>query len=108
MVEVAYDRKRLCVTVKGHAGTAPEGQDLVCAGVSALVNALAVNVMDFGERGMISQAVLRLNKGDAEVSCVPVHGNKKAVKQVFDAFCIGLEALGERFEKNIAYRAVRS
>lgn len=39
MIEVRLTRHRL--SIKGHSGTAPRGQDLVCAAVSALAETLA-------------------------------------------------------------------
>ena len=39
MIEVAAKEGR--ITVTGHAGYAPPGQDIICAGVTALVQTLA-------------------------------------------------------------------
>lgn len=38
-----------CITVAGHAGYAPIGQDIVCAGVSALVTAFVASVEELTE-----------------------------------------------------------
>lgn len=46
MIEIKVDSsdafKTYIMTVKGHAGMAPYGQDIVCAGVSSLVQTLAL------------------------------------------------------------------
>ena len=41
MIRFEYDQRENVVTCSGHAGMAPKGQDIVCAGVSALIQALA-------------------------------------------------------------------
>ena len=46
MIEIVYDRMRLRLTADGHAGFAEVGQDIVCAGVSAIVQTLIQSVED--------------------------------------------------------------
>lgn len=41
MIEVHFDREAEKLTVRGHAGSAEQGKDLVCAGASMLVFTLA-------------------------------------------------------------------
>lgn len=43
--------KELSLTVSGHAGAAPHGEDLVCAAVSALVETLALGLERFDVPG---------------------------------------------------------
>lgn len=42
-IYIREDQKtgRFCVLASGHAGMAPEGQDIICAGVSILLDTLA-------------------------------------------------------------------
>ena len=44
MIQVIYYRQYNRVTVEGHAGSGPDGHDLVCSAVSALALTLAGNV----------------------------------------------------------------
>ena len=44
MIHVTYHRQYNRVTIKGHAGSGPEGHDLVCAAVSAIALTLAGNI----------------------------------------------------------------
>ena len=43
MIHIKYSRHETRLQVRGHAGFAPEGQDIVCAGISALLCALAMH-----------------------------------------------------------------
>ena len=40
MIRVRYDPELPRLSIEGHAGAGPRGQDIICAGVSALVIAL--------------------------------------------------------------------
>lgn len=42
MIEVTAQQDKICIT--GHAGYAPPGQDIVCAGVTALTQALVKSI----------------------------------------------------------------
>lgn len=58
MIRAVFDGTH--VTVCGHAGHAPAGQDIVCAAVSALVYALAGSLEETGQaRGSASAGALR-------------------------------------------------
>lgn len=58
MITVEYDLKKLTLYVRGHAGYAPKGCDIVCAAVSALAYTLCREsegeVYDFADGMMIS------------------------------------------------------
>lgn len=43
MIRIMYDPEELILKLSGHAGSAPKGQDLVCAAVSALFGALQLS-----------------------------------------------------------------
>ena len=51
MIRIRYhgDRDHHCLRIRGHAGYAPAGSDIVCAGVSALSLALLAYLRQTGE-----------------------------------------------------------
>lgn len=51
MIEVIYDRGVPSISASGHAGYALAGQDIVCAGVSALLETLAMYATDVHDKG---------------------------------------------------------
>lgn len=105
MVAIDYDREYLRVTVNGHAGTAPAGMDLVCAAVSTLTYTLAVNVKQLHRWKQVTKPKIRLENGDAEISCVPVEACRSIVKDVFEAVCIGFALLAEKYPDAVSYHA---
>lgn len=103
MVVIDYNRQFPRVTVKGHAGTAPAGQDLVCAAVSTLTYTLAENVAQLHRLGKVAEPEIRLENGDAEISCVPSGAYKNIVRAFFEAVCIGFALLEEKYPDVISY-----
>ena len=71
-INIISDKKSryLELSVKGHAGMAESGQDIVCSAVSILSYTVAqiVNVME--ERHLLTEGPrISLKNGDAEISC---------------------------------------
>ena len=71
-VTYAYDRdKRECsLTIKGHAGQAEIGQDIVCASATILAYTIAQTVKLMDEKGELAEPpILDLESGDATIVC---------------------------------------
>ena len=85
MIRASYCRDAPKITVTGHAGSAPHGHDLVCAGVSTLVYTLAFHVQKLERAGLCANAQVRLLPGDAEVACTPLPGQRQAVTLLMGA-----------------------
>lgn len=92
MIEVTFTPKGL--TVEGHAGYAPKGQDIVCAAVSALMYAL-IGALE--ETGNVKEAVLR--PGYAAVEA-------KTATTAFAPIRCGLMQLAERYGDHVSVREV--
>ena len=58
--------------VKGHAATAPKGEDLVCASASMLVYTVAQAMMFYHEQGYLKEKPkIKMREGKASISVVP-------------------------------------
>ena len=100
MIHVKYDRKRMVLSVKGHAGFAPEGQDIVCAAASILACTAAAAVQDNAEKFF---PVISQSKKDAEmrVECRPAGGNISSCRRVLDTIFTGYELLAGRYPDHV-------
>ena len=103
MINVTYYREYNRVTVEGHAGSGPEGHDLVCASASALVLTLAGNVSYMEAQEAVRNVVIKLDEGNAEIQCTPYRRYKESAQQIFRAICVGFELLATKYPKNISY-----
>lgn len=103
MIHVTYHRQFNRVTIKGHAGSGPEGHDLVCASVSALALTLAGNVSYMEAQEAVYGVTMNLEEGDAEIQCSAYRRYRDSVAQVFRAICVGFELLSTKYPENIFY-----
>lgn len=103
MIRVVYDVANNHVTISGHAGSGPEGHDLVCAAVSALALTLAGNVAYMKAQEAVHGEIIKLEEGNAEIKCVPFRKYKDSVAQVMRSVCVGFELLSTKYPENITY-----
>jgi Predicted ribosomal protein len=93
MTKILYEPERLHLRIEGHAGSAPKGEDLVCAGVSALGFALAKAAL---ERG--GHVVTDEQRALIDVRCNPEGGGEETgVPAMLETIAGGLELLAERY-----------
>ena len=106
MIEVTYHRQYHRLTAQGHACSGVSGHDLVCASVSALVLTLASNVASLVTQGSAGKHTVRVQEGDAEISCVPVNKMRSVVTLIYDTICSGFELLQTLYPENIRFRVL--
>ena len=104
MIKVIYHRLYNRVTVEGHAGSGPEGHDLVCSAVSALALTLVGNVAYMQAQEAVHDVITKLEEGSAEIQCTPYRRYKDSVEQIFRAICVGFELLATKYPENISYK----
>ena len=103
MIHAVYDRRHYTLTVDGHAGSAPEGEDLVCAAATMLVRTLAANVEQLEVEGYAWNTICKMGKGYAEISCNPLPGFETLTRGIYDAICLGFEVLKANAEDFVDY-----
>ena len=87
----------------GHAGSGPEGHDLVCSAVSAMALTLAGNVAYMESQEAVYGAITKLDEGSAEIQCTAYRRYKDSVEKIFRAICVGFELLATKYPENISY-----
>ena len=92
MTRIEYDADELHMLIRGHAGSAPPGQDLVCAGVSTLSFALVNAALD---RGELYNTHLYINDKDAEIGvrCYPDEEHEELCREMFRTILHGFAIL---------------
>ena len=102
MTEVIYEEKRHHIRIEGHAGAAPKGEDLVCAGVSALGFALLLAVEDEVYRAEIET--------DADSATIDVRCFPRGVWVAMDCDLImqtiagGLEMIAKQHPEHVTFK----
>lgn len=91
---IAVDVRLDGITVEGHAGYAEIGKDIVCAGVSALVQSLIDSINSLTE-----------DKIQYEISpgWVDIHYKNlsEASKLLVDSFFLGISAIQQQFPEHV-------
>lgn len=93
MIEVIYNEREHCLCVHGHAGYAARGQDVVCAAVSGICEALVGACIDRREKVMpvIGQ---RESEARLRVKLYPEgERNRSAARLILDMAYIGMERI---------------
>lgn len=103
MIQVTYHRKYHKLTIEGHAHSGEAGHDLVCASASILAYTLAASVANMSAAKQIREPVIRLDPGDAEISCKTIRRFEAPVTLIFDTICGGYELLARDYPENIHY-----
>ena len=104
MIDITYDFKNFDLTVKGHANSAPMGEDLICATVSGLTVALSCTLKDAKSQGMIDDLTLDFNEGDAHIKAVPTKGHERDVMIMFSTIFNGYDALSISFKDYVSFK----
>lgn len=88
MIEVSVRKDG--ITISGHAGYAENGKDIVCAGVTALVQTLVKSAADLTEDKI--ECEISPGRADIHYRCL-----SEAGKLLVDAFFIGICLIADEF-----------
>lgn len=82
------------ITIEGHSGYAPTGQDIVCAAVSVLVQTLIQSV----ENLTADRIEYKMQPGTVDIKFWCLSDQSKVL---IDAFFIGIEGIAEAHPDNV-------
>ena len=97
---------RLRMEVNGHAQHGTAGNDIVCAGASTLVYALAETLRVAEERGRV-EANVEDKDGTFVIWAEPSVYNLSEIKAYFRVCVIGFKLLQRQYPRNIEIREVQ-
>ena len=101
MTKVRYEPGKLHLRIEGHAGSAPKGKDLVCAGVSSLGFALLRAAGDYD-----ADVVTDEETGVMDVRCRPGPLNQGECMAMLDTITGGLSLLSSQYPEYVSYEEV--
>ena len=92
------------LTIEGHAGAAPAGEDLVCAGVSAIWHTLAANAMVWNDMGYLRDLRIKEIEGYCQLSYVPAARWKNLLSAIACGIVLGLEWMAREYPEHITFQ----
>lgn len=99
MIRAEYRRKGPELAVTGHAGFAPAGEDIVCAGVSALVGALGHYLGELEEQGWGRLDIA--NEDGGWRICFAPAGKKREALAAFDTVWEGFRLIAKQYPEHL-------
>lgn len=94
MITVDVDMRTHTIEAKGHANSAPKGEDLVCAGASALLGALAATLEDNPDLFRRTPNI-KVVDGLGKVSCKPKKEYLHKVSLIYLPIVYGFELMSD-------------
>ena len=94
MIEIIH--KEGCITIDGHAGYAPAGQDIVCAAVSALVATFLASV----EELTIDKIEATVNK-QGQIQTIQYRNLSAQGQVLLDSFFVGIRMIADSYPANV-------
>ncbi len=94
MIKINYYGK-YGISVRGHAGAAPSGKDIVCAAVSALTYALLNTMLENKTR--LESCTLNIGNGKADIFVTPKAVYENECSGAFDAVTCGYKLLAKDY-----------
>lgn len=99
MTKVTYHPQDFHMRIEGHAGAAPAGGDLVCAGVTILGWTLIAGAEEAPEWKM--HLYLNEKDGIMDVRCYPDKEGEARCRDLFDTIARGYELMAEKYPEYI-------
>ena len=99
MINIEYCPASYTIKAKGHAGYAPQGEDIVCAAASSLILTLGLCILGY-THGLECEPTFTVGE-ETVISCRPKKEREREIELLF-WYCIsGLDRLCERYPKHI-------
>ena len=101
MTRIRMDWKRLELTAEGHAGAGEIGEDIVCAGISAIFTALGQYLLRYEH---LTRPVLELRSGESKIRGRPLPGWRRRTKAAFRQAADGLMIMAECYPDHASFK----
>lgn len=85
----------------GHAGAGVEGQDIVCAGISTLMQTLADTVEQMARSRELRFGAVSYREDGMSVEAVPREENRPVLEALYEFVLTGLTALAGQYPENL-------
>ena len=105
MIKIAFNPHRFEIRIKGHAGQAKKGEDIVCSAVSALFCTLGETL--YQSQYMLAEPPkFRDEDGSGIISCKPKPEYIGNIGCFYRAIVIGFEKISKNYDKFVKFSLV--
>lgn len=112
MIEIKFysdNRGGIHLTLRGHAGAAPKGEDLICASATTLAYtaAQAVQLMD-GQGKLMKKPKIKIRKGRATIIATPKESAVTEALTMFRTVQCGAQVLAHNYPKYVQLKPLHT
>lgn len=100
MTKITYNVAEFSLLLNGHAGYAPAGQDIVCAGISALIQTVPQSLRSRGIRYFLD---LGEPEGHVSIKAFPAVEQRYPCMVIFETIAEGFKLLAENYPDYVEY-----
>lgn len=101
MTEIRFNPKQYKVEIKGHAGYAEVGKDIVCSAVSILFYTLAECLTNSRDE-LVDDPIINMDgDGEASIQCNPKLEYEGNVMRTYWTILNGFQLLADSYEENV-------
>lgn len=101
MTRVWYSPGEYRLRAQGHAGSAKIGEDLICAGVSALMWALVDTAA--GNDGYHSEVLIEPPEALMQVKCKPDAGQEGSCRTMYETIVNGIKVIADASPEHVRF-----
>ena len=104
MIKVTFteEGEKLSLRLEGHAGHAEHGKDIVCASASILAYTVAQYIVEAEHQGDLkAPPTVKLEEGDAFISCEPCENVYTFIHNVYSFAKIGYALLENNYPQYV-------
>lgn len=102
MTKIVYDKAEYTVTIVGHAGAGVPGEDVVCAGISALTEAMLQRVR--GRRKWQPAYGINREKAIVRVHLTPRSSYAaETAREMLETVCAGYRAIAGAHPEHVVF-----
>ena len=85
-----------CITIEGHAGYAPAGQDIVCAAVSALVMTFIASI-----EGLTTDNIKATGNEQGQIQTIQYRKLSEGAQLLMASFLVGVRMIADNYPANV-------
>ena len=98
MTTIHMDWGRLELRAEGHAGAGTAGNDLICAGISAITGTLAQYLLRYE---WLMRPEIEMEPGQCRIRAKPLPGRRRQAQEAYRMAMDGLEMLARQFPDHV-------
>ena len=93
---IAINHQEGCITIEGHAGYAPHGQDIVCAAVSALVQTFIASVEE-----LTTDEIKAIRNEQGQIQSIQYRELTEGAQLLLASFFVGIRMIADAYPSNL-------